>query len=153
MTTSGGTDWSWRLDKVIASSTDEGHEVIERLTHALTLNGWEGRDLFHIHMAVEEAVVNAIEHGNKRHPQKSVHIVFRVSSDLVEMEITDQGDGFDPESLPDPTDDELLEVPRGRGVHLIRQLMTDVQYNPKGNSLLMRKIRSFEFDEADDSDE
>ncbi len=149
MTTSGGPDWSWRLDKVIASDTDEGHAVIEQLTQALQSHGWDGRDLFHIHMAVEEAVVNAIEHGNKRHPEKSVHIDFRVSEDLVEMEITDQGEGFDPSTLPDPTDDELLEVPRGRGVHLIRQLMSDIQYNEKGNSLLMRKIRSLEIDEEE----
>ncbi|MFO0921113.1 MAG: ATP-binding protein [Pirellulales bacterium] len=139
---SSQTEWSWRLDKYIPSSTDDGHAVIEELVHALEQSGWEGRDFFHVHMATEEAVVNAIEHGNKRDPNKTVHIDFRVSPLEVHLAITDQGEGFDPESLPDPTDEELLEKPRGRGVMLIRELMTEALYNSKGNSVVMKKVRS-----------
>ncbi len=139
---SSQTDWSWRLEKSIPSSSEEGHAAIEELVHALENAGWEGRDFFHIHMATEEAVVNAIEHGNKRSPDKMVHLDFRVSDDLVRLVITDQGAGFNPESLPDPTDDDLLEKPRGRGVMLIRELMTEAHYNRVGNSVEMIKRRS-----------
>lgn len=151
MTAGGGIDWSWRLEKKIASSSDEGHLAIEQLNQALEDLGWEGRDLFHIHMAVEEGVVNAIEHGNKRQPDKSVHILFKASSDVVEVEITDEGEGFDPTTLPDPTEEDQLDKPRGRGVHLIRQLMTESRYNAKGNSLYMRKNRSTDEPEVDES--
>ncbi len=108
------TEWAWRLEKSIPSSSEEGHAVIEELTQALERLGWEGRDFFHIHMATEEAIVNAIEHGNKRIQEKKVHVDFRISPEEVRLVITDQGEGFNPYSLPDPTEDELLEKPRGR---------------------------------------
>jgi serine/threonine-protein kinase RsbW len=93
-------------------------------------------------MAIEEAVVNAIEHGNKKNPAKEVHVVFLVDRDSAEMTVTDQGDGFDHENVADPTEEDRLDQPRGRGVLLIRELMSQAQYNSKGNSVWMRKVRS-----------
>ena len=132
----------WKCDKVIPSELDAGHASIEELMSALESAGWEGRDVFHIQMAIEEAVVNAIEHGNKRDATKQVHIVFVVDAESAEMTITDQGDGFDHQNVADPTEEERLDQPRGRGVLLIRELMTQAQYNQKGNSVWMRKERS-----------
>lgn len=140
--------WIWQWEKTIASSSDEGHAAIEILNQALQEHGWEGRDFFHIHMATEEAVINAIEHGNKRDLSKNVHLFFRISTDQVKLQITDQGPGFDYNDLPDPTDDDRIDMPRGRGVMLIRNMMTQVLYNDKGNSLTMIKHRSPEV--ADD---
>lgn len=132
----------WKCDKTIQSDLDAGHASIEELMNALESAGWEGRDVFHIQMAIEEAVVNAIEHGNKRDATKQVHIVFAVDAESAEMTITDQGDGFDHQNVADPTEEERLDQPRGRGVLLIRELMTQAQYNQKGNSVWMRKERS-----------
>ena len=132
----------WKCDKTIQSDLDAGHASIEELMNALESAGWEGRDVFHIQMAIEEAVVNAIEHGNKRDASKQVHIVFVVDAESAEMTITDQGDGFDHQNVADPTEEERLDQPRGRGVLLIRELMTQAQYNQKGNSVWMRKERS-----------
>lgn len=132
----------WKCDKVIPSELDAGHASIEELMNALEAAGWEGRDVFHIQMAIEEAVVNAIEHGNKKNPAKEVHVVFLVDHDYAEMTVTDQGDGFDHENVADPTDEDRLDQPRGRGVLLIRELMSQAQYNAKGNSVWMRKVRS-----------
>jgi len=132
----------WKCDKTIQSDLDAGHASIEELMNALESAGWEGRDVFHIQMAIEEAVVNAIEHGNKRDATKQVHIVFVVDAESAEMTITDQGDGFDHQNVADPTEEERLDQPRGRGVLLIRELMTQAQYNKKGNSVWMRKERS-----------
>jgi serine/threonine-protein kinase RsbW len=132
----------WKCDKTIQSDLDAGHASIEELMNALESAGWEGRDVFHIQMAIEEAVVNAIEHGNKRDATKQVHIVFVVDAESAEMTITDQGDGFDHQNVADPTEEERLDQPRGRGVLLIRELMTQAQYNQKGNSVWMRKERS-----------
>lgn len=132
----------WKCDKTIPSELDAGHASIEELMSALESAGWEGRDVFHIQMAIEEAVVNAIEHGNKKDASKQVHVLYVVSSDWVEMTVTDQGAGFDHQNVADPTEEERLDQPRGRGVLLIRELMTQAQYNDKGNSVWMRKDRS-----------
>ncbi len=136
--------WTWVLEKSVASVTDNAHELIEELMSALDRMGWGGRDRFHIHMAVEEAIVNAIEHGNQRMPEKKVDVVFKLSPEKAWIRISDQGKGFDFQHLPDPTDEEHLEEPHGRGVMLMRELMSDVRYNKRGNAVEMLKIRSAE---------
>ena len=132
----------WSRDKNLPSDLDAGHVCIEELMAAIEKAGWEGRDVFHIQMAIEEAVVNAIEHGNKRDPSKLVHVVFNVYDDSVTLSVTDQGQGFDHQNVADPTVEEHLDQPRGRGVMLIRELMTEAKYNDKGNSVWMRKEKS-----------
>ena len=132
----------WHFDKVLLSDLDVGHAAIEELLNALAASGWEGSDLFRIQMAIEEAIVNAIEHGNQRDESKKVHTVFRVTPEKVLMEITDEGAGFDHRNVADPTTDELVDKPRGRGVMLIRELMTEVVYNELGNQVTIIKLRS-----------
>ncbi|MEZ6078526.1 MAG: ATP-binding protein [Pirellulaceae bacterium] len=102
----------------------------------------EGRDAFHIQMAAEEAMVNAVTHGNKQAADKSVEIEFRVSPQTVYMRFCDQGEGFCPANLPDPRDDDHLECPNGRGVMLINEMMNEVTYNKCGNEVTMIKHRS-----------
>lgn len=145
-------DSFWTLDKVLPSDLDAGHAAIDQLMAALESAGWAGRDLFHIQMAIEEAVVNAIEHGNKRDAEKQVHVLFHVFQDRAEMSVTDQGSGFDHQHIADPTEEERLEQPRGRGVMLIRELMSEAKYNDKGNSVWMLKRRTPDepSDSADD---
>ncbi|MFN5104375.1 MAG: ATP-binding protein [Planctomycetota bacterium] len=138
----------WKCDKTIPSDLDAGHASIDELMSALESAGWEGRDVFHIQMAIEEAVVNAIEHGNKRDASKIVHVIYIVDAESAEMTITDQGQGFDHRNVADPTEEERLDQPRGRGVLLIRELMCEVRYNEKGNSVWMRKVRSKDEPEA-----
>lgn len=142
------------MDKRLPSDLDSGHAAIDELMRALETAGWEGRDLFHIQMAIEEAMVNAIEHGNKRTPSKEVHVVFHVSPERATMQITDQGVGFDHENVADPTTEERQDQPRGRGVLLIRELMTETVYNTIGNQITMTKVRSAaEPSTEDESDE
>lgn len=140
---------SWKIDKWIESDLDAGHASIDELMSAVEAAGWQGRDVFHIQMAIEEAVVNAIEHGNKKDPAKQVHLEFRVDADIVEMKVTDQGAGFDHRNVADPTDDERVDQPRGRGVMLIRELMSEAEYNDCGNSVWMRKRHSIEEDDSE----
>ncbi|MBM3965317.1 MAG: ATP-binding protein [Planctomycetes bacterium] len=135
-------DASWSIDKKIPSELDAGHAVIEELMTALEALGWEGRDVFHIQMAIEEAVVNAIEHGNMRDESKQVHVVFHVNRERAELSVTDQGQGFDHKNVADPTEDDRIDQPRGRGVMLIRELMTESNYNEVGNGVRMLKLRS-----------
>ena len=103
---------------------------------------WPDQDVFAIHLSLEEAIVNAILHGNSGDPEKQVEITFQVSETELRVEIIDEGSGFNPDALPDPTADENLEKPSGRGVMLMRHYMDHVQYSKAGNQVVMVKKRS-----------
>lgn len=143
--------WTSSLEKRVPSSTEAGHNIIARLLEELGRLGWEDHDLFGVHLAVEEALMNAIKHGNQKDENKFVDVVYRMSPDAVKIEITDEGDGFDPGAVPDPTEDENLEIPSGRGLMLMRCYMTTVAFNDSGNQVVMEKIRGL--DEEDDDDD
>ncbi len=116
--------------------------VVSRLLEELEQQAWADHDVFAVHLAVEEALVNAIKHGNRKDPAKSVDVHCRMAQDRIEIQITDEGDGFDPDTVPDPTDEENLEIPSGRGLMLMRCYMTSVEFNSKGNSVTMVKVRT-----------
>jgi serine/threonine-protein kinase RsbW len=137
----------WSFDKFLPSDLDVGHAAIEELMTALGSAGWEGMDLFRIQMAIEEAVVNAIEHGNKKALDKKIRLVFDVTPEKAVMTISDEGAGFDHRNVADPTTEELIDKPRGRGVMLMRELMNEVHFNEVGNQEVMIKLRSPEVPE------
>ena len=83
---------------------------------------------FGIDMAVREAITNAIVHGNKEDDAKQVEVAFTCVPNAVEIEITDQGEGFDPERIPDPTAAENLMKTSGRGNFLMRSFMDEVHW-------------------------
>ena len=84
---------------------------------------------FGIDMAVREAITNAIVHGNKEDDTKQVEMTLNCSSRAVEIEVSDQGAGFDPVSVPDPTAAENLMKTSGRGNFLMRNLMDEVDWS------------------------
>ena len=91
---------------------------------------------FGIEMAVREAVTNAMVHGNQEDEAKSVEVVFNCQGNELEIEVKDQGEGFEPEDVPDPTDPANLLKTSGRGIFLMRTFMDDVQYvhRPEGGT-------------------
>lgn len=90
-------------------------------------------------IAVTEAVNNAINHGNKHDPTKKVHMEVTYLSDRsLKFTITDEGDGFDYASLPDPTDPENIEKISGRGVFLMQNLADQIDFSEDGKSVEMR---------------
>ena len=109
----------------------------ERLEQA----DWCEHDVFSVHLAVEEAIVNAIKHGNRHDASKQVRVACRVTPEKFWIEIIDEGSGFDPDQLPDPTADENLECPCGRGVLLMRNFMTRVEFSEQGKRVVMEKHR------------
>jgi len=119
---------------------------MEDLLEQLGCHGWPASDIFGIHLAAEEAIVNAIIHGNKLDPEKTVRVACVVSAAVARIEVTDAGPGFDPTSIPDCTLEDRLEVPSGRGVMLMRSFMTRIEYSPKGNSVVLEKRRDSEAD-------
>lgn len=89
-------------------------------------------------VATLEAVNNAITHGNKFDPKKNVLIDIRVSKNELEVTVTDEGKGFNPDGIPDPTKPENIEELSGRGVFLMTKLADSISFNEKGNSVTMK---------------
>lgn len=129
-----------RFEVVIPSDYEAGQSVVERVISSLDQAGFAPRDVFGIRLSLDEAVTNAIKHGNKLSPDKTVRIDFQLNAQGVRIEIEDQGPGFCPADVPDPTAEENLERPSGRGLMLMRQFMTRIEYSAKGNLVVMEKL-------------
>lgn len=134
--------WSWTHEQTIPSRATAAADVVDALLAQLRRDEWEPHEVFGVHLAVEEALVNAITHGNKEDPDKSVSVRMLSSPQRLRIEIIDQGGGFDPQQVPDPTSEALLTKPHGRGLMLIRWFMSSVKYEGAGNHLVMEKERS-----------
>ncbi len=128
----------------IPSETTAGQEIQERIITMLESFDFSARDVFGMRLALEEALVNAMKHGNKMAPDKSVRVLCNVSSEKVYVEIEDEGEGFVLEQVPDPTEDENLEKPSGRGIMLMQAFLTVVEYNDRGNCVVLEKLREEE---------
>ena len=83
-------------------------------------------------IALTEAVNNAILHGNKCNPTKLVNVNIETSQGAVSVTVEDEGEGFDFNSVPDPTAPENLEKPTGRGIFLMRNLADEVEFSADG---------------------
>ena len=91
---------------------------------------------FGIEMAVRESVTNAMVHGNQEDESKSVEVVFNCHDNELEIEVRDQGEGFDPANVPDPTNAENLLKTSGRGIFLMRTFMDEIEWRnrPEGGT-------------------
>jgi serine/threonine-protein kinase RsbW len=113
---------------------DQIEQLLLQSSHA------SAHEVFSIKLALEEALINAIKHGNQMDRAKKVRVHYRVSRECFEVRVADEGAGFDPNDVPDPTAVENLERPCGRGLMLMRHYMTDVIYNQAGNCVAMSKV-------------
>lgn len=98
----------------------------------------EGK-LFDVKLCIEEAVRNAIVHGNCSDKRLSVKTVYWVDGGALNIEVEDEGPGFDRAGVADPTLEPHILKNSGRGVYLIKKLMDKVEYNEKGNKVTMVK--------------
>jgi len=130
------------FDRAIPSDLTAAREVQTEIETVLQQAEFAERDIFAIKLAIEEALVNAIKHGNGMDANKKVRVNCRVCSERFEIHIADEGPGFDPEDVPDPTAPENLERPCGRGLLLMRHYMTEVDYHDRGRSVRMAKVRN-----------
>ena len=133
----------------IPSETEAGQKAGQRIIELLERLDFPAKDVWGVRLALEEALTNAIKHGNRMDAEKSVRIACQVSIEMVRIEIEDEGTGFDWNHLPDPTDIENLEKPCGRGVMLMRAFMNVVQYNEQGNFVTLEKLKGVDV-ETDD---
>ncbi len=132
----------WSVDLTIPSVRGAGKDFISDLLSALHGGGWSEHEIFGIHLAVEEAVVNAIKHGNRHDDTKQVRIRCQLDVDRLWIEVIDEGPGFNPDDVPDCTCDDNLDIPNGRGIMLMRSFMSRVEYSPTGNCVTLEKRRN-----------
>jgi serine/threonine-protein kinase RsbW len=104
--------------------------------------GFDDEATFGIHLALEEAAVNAVKHGNGRDSAKNVTVKYLVTEEKFDICIADDGPGFDPEGVADPRARENLCKTGGRGVLLMKTYMDFVEYNACGNCVHMIKFKS-----------
>ncbi len=126
---------------VVESIPSEVVGVCRQILSKLEESSFGREDIFAVHLALEEAFINAVKHGNKMDPTKEVKIDYSVSPDKVEISITDGGAGFNPESVPDPRVGKNLYMVEGRGLLLIRSYMDAIQFNQQGNSIYMVRYK------------
>jgi len=123
----------------IPSDPAEIPHVDAAIASELAAVGFGERTVFGVKLAIEEAVINAIKHGNHNDKGKVVRITFSVNDDRAVIRVTDAGVGFSPDEVPDPTADENMEHDHGRGIFLMRAYMDEVSFNEKGNEVVMVK--------------
>ena len=126
----------------IHSDPAEARRVQEQIECQLKNTLFTDKEIFSIKLALEEALINAIKHGNRFDLSKKIHIAYSVCPERFDILITDEGTGFDPCDVPDPTAVENLERPCGRGLMLMRYYMNEVAFGPTGNSVSMTKLRN-----------
>jgi serine/threonine-protein kinase RsbW len=115
--------------------------LCEPILGTLVGSGFSKEDIFAVHLALEEAFINAVKHGNKMDPRKKVTVDYSVHLDKVEISMTDQGKGFNPDDVPDPRVGQNLYKPEGRGLLLMNSYMDVVKFNERGNRVYMVRYK------------
>ena len=133
--------WSWR--KSLPNSLRHAQQAIEVVLERLGREGWGGSELFGIHLALDEALDNAVRHGNEGQEGKLVHVACDLFPTRVRVQIQDEGAGFRPSQVADPRAPEYLNQPHGRGLLLMRNFLTRVEFVGCGNCVVLEKERLF----------
>ena len=128
-----------KIKKVIANDSHLLKEISQKIIDELRSFGSQEEIVFDIRVSLEEALRNAMIHGNKLDPQKKVTIEAEVSGGGIRVCVEDEGSGFNPDDVPDPTDEENLLKTSGRGVYMVKHLMDDVKYENGGRRVIMIK--------------
>ena len=93
------------------------------------------RARFRLCTVVAEAVANAMLYGNENDPSRRVTVEIELHDDRVIISVSDEGEGFDPQALPDPTAPDAIELTTGRGLYMIHSLADHVAFNDRGNTI------------------
>ncbi|HEX8177397.1 MAG TPA: ATP-binding protein [Pyrinomonadaceae bacterium] len=137
-----------KIDFELPSDVSLMHGVLQYLIERVALLGVIKPERSNLYVALDEAFVNAVKHGNKNDPTKLVRITAELSAKECRFTVEDEGEGFNVQEIPNPCDPENLFKASGRGVLLIYNIMDEVKYNERGNQLTMikRPEDSFEND-------
>jgi serine/threonine-protein kinase RsbW len=136
---------SYTLDSTL-ETVDSAEQAASRMA---TEAGFDDEDVMRISMAVREAAVNAVLHGNAYDPDKKVSLAFERTGKTLVITIRDQGKGLDLNKLPDPLAPDNLLKTSGRGIFLIRSFMDEVQIHPSQTGTEIKLIKNVPGDSAD----
>lgn len=128
-----------KIEFEIPSAISPMHSILDYLLKRVDKLGVIDPDQANLFVALDEAFVNAVKHGNKFDTKKLVRITAEISQKEAIFTIEDEGDGFDVNAIPDPLDPDNLFKASGRGVLFIYNIMDEVKYNERGNRLTMVK--------------
>lgn len=123
----------------IPSDFGASRDVQKQILDKVARCGFNSQSIFAIKLALEEAMINAIKHGNKLDPAKHVHVSYQVTPQQAEITVEDEGPGFDRHCVPDPTADENIEKCSGRGILLMEAYMNSVEFGSGGRRVRMIK--------------
>jgi|SRR5512146_138095 serine/threonine-protein kinase RsbW len=132
-----------RVSYTLDSSLESVNKAEDTATEFATKSGFDSEEVQRISMAVREATVNAVLHGNAYDPRKKVHIAFETAGDALTVTVRDEGKGLDQEEIPDPLAPENLLKQSGRGIFLIRAFMDEVRFRnmePGTEVTLIKKL-------------
>lgn len=136
-----GVDESALAEVVVPSALRHAKLPENRILRELVRCGYDEDMTFGIKLALEEAITNAVKHGNCNDAKKRLFIRYYVDPARTVIMVRDEGCGFCPDAVPDPTAEENLERPNGRGIMLMQSYMTKVRFNQAGNEVWMLKER------------
>lgn len=128
----------YQEDFSVPSDLSAVKRVERKILSALAEVGYSADDVFNMRLALDEACINAIKHGNRNDSGKSIHIRVQADRENAQIEVEDEGAGFDYTRILDPRDIERLHETGGRGLFLIQQFMEQVNFSSRGNSIRMR---------------
>ncbi len=132
-------NWREKIEFEIPSLISLMHSILNYLMKRVEKSGIINLENSNLFVALDEAFVNAVKHGNKYDTTKLVRITAEVSTKEARFTIEDEGEGFNVAEIPDPTDTANLFKTSGRGVLIIHNVMDEVRYNERGNRLEMVK--------------
>jgi serine/threonine-protein kinase RsbW len=141
-----------RVSYTLESSLESVNRAERAAERFAAQSGLQEDALQEFAMAVREATINAVLHGNAYDPCKTVQVTFECQPEALEVTVRDQGKGFDLASVPDPLAPENLLKQSGRGIFLIRTYMDEVRFrnlNPGMEMVLIKRVRGKSADDKE----
>jgi serine/threonine-protein kinase RsbW len=129
-----------RVDELVPSNVEAVSPVVDKLMKVINESDCAPKEPCDVETALREALANAVIHGNRQNPDKKVRICCACQPDRgLLIIVKDEGDGFDPATIPSPIVGENIYAEHGRGIFLINQMMDAVEFRRNGTEIHMRK--------------
>jgi serine/threonine-protein kinase RsbW len=134
-------EWGGQWQHRTLGRTAEAPALLDEVIDQMWAMGYPRHDVFAFRLALEEALLNAILHGHRGDPGKTVVLRFCVDETFLVAQVEDEGPGFDLQAVPDPRE-AVAPSPNGWGLLLMKHYASSVEYNPAGNCVTLCKHRS-----------
>jgi serine/threonine-protein kinase RsbW len=130
-----------RVDELVPSNADAISPVVDKLMNVINESDCAPKESFDVETALREALANAVIHGNRQNPNKKVRICCACQPGRgLLIIVKDEGEGFDPATIPSPLVGEKINADHGRGIFLINQMMDAVEFRRGSTEIHMRKF-------------